>query len=97
MKAARERPGPPACLIFLQRETEEKARQPEIKLALYFFRRAHLVWNKRLESELTAKGLGQSNADLSLWILQGEHGDIVAIYGDDGLVAARTLKKLMRP
>jgi hypothetical protein len=65
-----------------------------LRRALYGLRQASRAWTKRLKSELTAKGFGQSNDDPSLWILHGEHGAIMAmLYVDDGLVAARTAEE----
>jgi hypothetical protein len=59
--------------------------------ALYGLRQAGRAWNKRLETELLARGFVQSQADPSLWMLHGKGGTVMTLfYVDDGLVAART-------
>jgi hypothetical protein len=58
--------------------------------ALYGLRQASRAWNMRLEAELTAHGLVQSDADPKLWIMHGGGHVMTIFYGDDGMVAART-------
>jgi hypothetical protein len=48
----------PGCVLRLDR-------------ALHGLRQASRAWNKRLEAELTAHGLVQSDADPALWIMHG--------------------------
>jgi hypothetical protein len=68
-----------------------QGRVLRLRRALYGLRQAGRAWNKRLESELRAKGFTQSSADPSLWILRSETGAVLSMfYVDDGLVAART-------
>jgi hypothetical protein len=65
-----------------------------LQRALYGLRQASRAWNKRLEAELTRKGLVQSDADPALWILHGKDGAVLAMfYVDDGLVAAKTVEQ----
>jgi hypothetical protein len=58
--------------------------------ALYGLRQASRAWNKRLEAELTAHGLVQSDADPALWIMHGGGHVMTIFYVDDGMVAAQT-------
>jgi hypothetical protein len=68
-----------------------KGRVLRLKHSLYGLRQAPRAWNKRLEMELSKLDFVQSDADPSLWILQGKDGVVLALfYVDDGLVAART-------
>jgi hypothetical protein len=53
-------------------------------------RQASRAWNKRLEVELTAHALGQSDADSALWIMQSGGHVLTIFYVDFGMVAART-------
>jgi hypothetical protein len=65
-----------------------------LQRALYGLRQASRAWKKRLEAELTRKGLVQSDADPALWILHGKDGAVLAMfYVDDGLVAAKTVEQ----
>jgi hypothetical protein len=59
--------------------------------ALYGLRQAPRAWNERLTSELTSRGLMQSDADPGLWILKSVDGVVLTMFNvDDGMVAART-------
>jgi hypothetical protein len=58
-------------------------------------RQALRAWNTRLEAELTAHGLVQNGADLALWIMHGGGHVMTIFYVDDGMVAARTVPRLM--
>jgi hypothetical protein len=58
--------------------------------ALHGLRQASRAWNKRLEAELTAHGLVQSDADPALWMKHGGEHVLTMFYGDDSMVAART-------
>jgi hypothetical protein len=65
-----------------------------LRRAIYGLRQASRAWNERLQGELARRGFAQSNADRSLWIVNGEDGAVLSLfYVDDGLVAARTPKE----
>jgi hypothetical protein len=65
-----------------------------LRRAIYGSRQASRAWNERLQGELARRGFAQSNADPSLWIVNGEGGAVLTLfYVDDGLVAARTPKE----
>ena len=75
-------------------DVSRRGRMLRLYRALYGLRQAGRAWNKRLESELRAKGFVQSDSDAGLWILHGEAGAVLAMfYVDDGLVAARTAEQ----
>jgi hypothetical protein len=62
--------------------------------AIYGLRQATRAWNERLQGELARRGFAQSDADPSLWIVNGEGGAVLSLcYVDDGLVSARTPKE----
>jgi hypothetical protein len=68
-----------------------KGRMLRLKRSFYGLRQAPRAWNKHLGTELSKLQFVQSNADPSLWILQGNDGVVLTLcYVDDGLVAART-------
>jgi hypothetical protein len=65
-----------------------------LRRAIYGLRQASRAWNESLQGELARRGFSQSNADPSLWIVDGEGGAVLSLfYVDDGLVAARTPKE----
>jgi hypothetical protein len=51
-----------------------KGRVLRLKRSLYRLRQAPRAWNKRLETEFSMLEFVQSDADPSLWILQGNYG-----------------------
>jgi hypothetical protein len=58
--------------------------------ALNSLRQASRASNRRLESELTAHGLAQSDADPALWMMRAGGHVLTNFYIHDGMVAART-------
>jgi hypothetical protein len=92
---------------FLNGEIEEEIfiSQPEgyivtgrekevcrLNKSLYGIKQASRIWNQKLHSSLIAFGLNQSNADPCIYYrFTKDHMLIIAIWVDDGLVAASDL------
>jgi hypothetical protein len=65
--------------------------------ALYEIKQASRIWNQNLHSSLLAFGLIQSNADLCIYYrLDKNHLLIIAIWVDDGLVAASNMDTIKK-
>jgi hypothetical protein len=59
--------------------------------ALYGLRQAPRAWNERLASDLTSRGVVQSNADPGFWLLKSVDGVVLTMfYVDDGMVVTWT-------